>query len=107
VLIVDDPDAPSGVFRHWAPFNILPSVPGLTADYGPNRPAVGLARNDFGAPDDGGPCLPKEHGVHHYHFRLFAISRPTLDPSASAFDVLQAAQSNVIQQTELIGTYQR
>jgi phosphatidylethanolamine-binding protein (PEBP) family uncharacterized protein len=40
---------------------------------------------------------------------LFAISRPTLDltPSASAFDVLQAAQSYLIQETELIGTYQR
>jgi len=39
----------------------------------------------------------------------FAISQPTLDltPSASAVDVLQAAQSYVIGQTELIGTYQR
>jgi Raf kinase inhibitor-like YbhB/YbcL family protein len=111
VLIVDDPDAPSGVFRHWAAFDIPPGAPGLTAGYGPNRPAVGFreARNDFGAPDYGGPCPPKGQGVHHYHFRLFAIGRPTLDltPSASAFDVLQAAQSYVIQQTELIGIYQR
>ena len=111
VLIVEDPDAPSSTFRHWAAFDIAPSAPGLTAGYGPNRPAVGfrVARNDFGAPDYGGPCPPKGHGVHHYHFRLFAISRPTLDltPSASAFDVLQAAQSYVIQQTELIGTYKR
>jgi Raf kinase inhibitor-like YbhB/YbcL family protein len=111
VLIVDDPDAPSGVFRHWAAFDIPPSAPGLTAGYGPNRPAVGFreARNDFGAPDYGGPCPPKGHGAHHYHFRLFAISRPTLDltPSASAFDVLRASQSYVIEQTELIGTYQR
>jgi Raf kinase inhibitor-like YbhB/YbcL family protein len=111
VLIVDDPDAPSGVFRHWAAFDIPPSAPGLAAGYGPNRPATGFreARNDFGVLDYGGPCPPKGHRVHHYHFRLFAISRPTLDltPSASAFDVLQAAQSYVIQQTELIGTYHR
>ncbi len=111
VLIVEDPDAPSGTFRHWAAFDIPPSATGLAAGYGSNRPATGFreARNDFGTPDYGGPCPPKGHGVHHYHFRLFAISRPTLDltPSASAFDVLQAAQSYVIQQTELTGTYRR
>ncbi len=111
VLIVEDPDAPSGTFRHWAAFDIPPSATGLAAGYGPNRPATGFreARNDFGTPDYGGPCPPKGHGIHHYHFRLFAISRPTLDltPSAKAFDVLQAAQSYVIQQTELTGTYRR
>jgi phosphatidylethanolamine-binding protein (PEBP) family uncharacterized protein len=49
MLIVDDPDAPSGVFRHGAAFDIPPSAPGLTAGCGPNRPAVGFreARNDF------------------------------------------------------------
>jgi Raf kinase inhibitor-like YbhB/YbcL family protein len=111
VLVVDDPDAPSGTFHHWAVFNIPLSAPGLAAGYGPNQPAAGLreARNDFGAPGYGGPCPPKGHGAHHYHFRLFAISPPTLDltPSASAFDVLRAAQPYVIQQTELIGTYKR
>jgi phosphatidylethanolamine-binding protein (PEBP) family uncharacterized protein len=36
------------------------------------------------------PARLNGHGVHHYRFRLFAISRPTLDltPSVSAFDVL-------------------
>jgi Raf kinase inhibitor-like YbhB/YbcL family protein len=112
VLVVEDPDAPSGTFRHWAAFDIPPSAPGLAAGYGPNRPApVGFrqARNDFGAVEYGGPCPPKGRGVHHYHFRLFAISRPTLDltPSASVFDVLTAAQPYVIQQTDLVGTYRR
>jgi phosphatidylethanolamine-binding protein (PEBP) family uncharacterized protein len=48
-------------------------------------------------------------GTHHYHFRLLAISRPTLDlrAPAAALDVLRAAQPYVIQQTELVGTYHR
>lgn len=111
VLVVEDPDAPSGVFRHWAAFDIPPNLGGLAAGYGRNRPATGFreARNGFGQADYGGPCPPKGHGTHHYHFRLLAISRPTLDltPSATAADVLAAARSYAIQQTELTGTYQR
>jgi Raf kinase inhibitor-like YbhB/YbcL family protein len=111
VLIVEDPDAPSGVFRHWAAFDIPPNAAGLAAGYGRNRPAAGFreVRNDFGDRDYGGPCPPRGGGMHHYHFRLFAISRPTLDltPSATALNVMQAARPYVIQQTELIGTYQR
>ncbi len=111
VLIVEDPDAPSGVFRHWAAYDIPPTTTGLAQGYGPRRVAARFreARNDFGERYYGGPCPPKGHGVHHYHFRLLAISRPRLDlaPSASALDVRNAAQPYVIQQTELIGTYRR
>jgi hypothetical protein len=111
VLIVEDPDAPSGIFRHWAAFDIPAGSRGLRAGYGPKRPAVGFreARNDFGAADYGGPCPPNGHGTHHYHFRLLAISRPSLDltPSANAADVLKAAAPYTIQQAALLGTYQR
>jgi Raf kinase inhibitor-like YbhB/YbcL family protein len=111
VLVVEDPDAPSGVFRHWAVFDIAAASPGLQAGYGANRPAVGFreAHNDFGAADYGGPCPPKGNGTHHYHFRLLAISRPRLDltASANAADVLTAAGPYAIQQTELMGTYRR
>jgi Raf kinase inhibitor-like YbhB/YbcL family protein len=111
VLVVEDPDAPAGVFRHWAAFDIPPNAGGLAAGYGRNRAATGLreSRNDFGDRDYGGPCPPRGHGIHHYHFHLLALSRPTLDltPSATAVDVLQAAQPYLIQQTELTGSYQR
>ena len=111
VLVIEDPDAPSGTFRHWAVFDIPPASPGLDAGYSANRPAAGLhqARNDFGKTGYGGPCPPPGHGIHHYHFRLLAISRPTLDlrAQAAALDVLKAAQPYVMQQTELVGTYPR
>ncbi|HUC11402.1 MAG TPA: YbhB/YbcL family Raf kinase inhibitor-like protein [Stellaceae bacterium] len=111
VLIVEDPDAPSGVFRHWAVFDIPPATGGLATGYGRNRPAVGFdeGRNSFGNPGYGGPCPPRGGGVHHYQFRLLAISRPRLDlgPAATDADVLSAAQPYIIQQAELAGTYQR
>jgi Raf kinase inhibitor-like YbhB/YbcL family protein len=111
VLVVEDPDAPSGTFRHWAVFDIPAATPGLAAGDGPRRPASGFreARNDFGKSGYGGPCPPEGHGVHHYHFRLLAPSRPSLDPAAppTALNVLQAAQPYTIAEVELVGTYRR
>lgn len=111
VLVVEDPDAPSGVFRHWAAFDIPAGSHDLGAGYSANRPAAGFreARNDFGKLGYSGPCPPKGHGTHHYHFRLLAVSRPTLElrAPATAADVLRATQPYIIQQIELTGTYHR
>ena len=110
VLVVDDPDAPGGTFRHWAAFNIAPAAAGLAAGYGAGRPGERFreARNDFGQSGYRGPC-PPPGPVHHYHFRLLAIGRPSLDltPAANAIDVLRAAGRYAIRRTELIGTYRR
>jgi Raf kinase inhibitor-like YbhB/YbcL family protein len=110
VLVVDDPDAPGGTFGHWAAFDIAPAAVGLAAGYGAGRPGDRFreARNDFGQSGYRGPC-PPPGPVHHYHFRLLAIGRPTLDltPAASAVDVLQAAGRYVIRRAELVGTYRR
>ena len=111
VLVVEDPDAPSGVFRHWVVFDIPPAASGLDAGYSASRPTAALheAHNDFGTAGYGGPCPPAGRATHHYHFRLLALSRPTLDlrAPASALDVLRAAQPYVIQQAEFVGTYHR
>jgi Raf kinase inhibitor-like YbhB/YbcL family protein len=110
VLVVEDPDAPSGTFHHWAAFDIPAASHGLAAGYSASRPTGGLhqARNDFGGLGYGGPC-PPPGPAHHYQFHLLAISRPRLDLASSpgALEVLQAAQPYVIQQTELVGTFQR
>jgi Raf kinase inhibitor-like YbhB/YbcL family protein len=111
VLVVEDPDAPTGTFRHWVVSDIPPAARGLDAGYSANRPAAGLheARNDFGKTGYGGPCPPPGHGTHHYHFRLLAIGRPRLDLRAApqALDVLKAAQPYIIQQAEFVATYHR
>lgn len=61
-LLVDDPDAPSGVFTHWVAWGLDPGVGGL--DEGEAAPGEG--RNDFGRVGYGGPCPPSGHGRHRY-----------------------------------------
>jgi Raf kinase inhibitor-like YbhB/YbcL family protein len=111
VLVVEDPDAPGGTFRHWAAFDIPPTTSGLAAGYRAGAPASGFvqAENDFGKTGYGGPCPPPGAGPHHYVFRLLALSRPRLDlaGSPSALAVLQAAQPYAIGRAELVGTYGR
>ena len=109
-LIVDDPDAPSGTFRHWAAFDIPASARGLPAGAG-NETAgdIAQARNDFGQPGYGGACPPPGHGTHHYRFKLFALDTDRLDlpPNASIEQVEEAATKRQLGRAELTGTYER
>jgi Raf kinase inhibitor-like YbhB/YbcL family protein len=111
VLVIEDPDAPRGTFRHWGAYDIPPGTTGLAAGYHAGQPAAGFAqaRNDFGAVGYGGPCPPPGRGAHHYRFELLALSRPRVDLPAGAgiAALLQAARPYVIARTELTGTYQR
>jgi Raf kinase inhibitor-like YbhB/YbcL family protein len=105
-LVVDDPDAPGGTFRHWGVYNIPSSTRGIAAGQGGQFPE---AVNDFGKSGYGGPCPPKGHGTHHYHFKLFALDVERLDvgPNPKVPDVETAATRHAIAQGELIGTYER
>lgn len=104
-LVIDDPDAPSGTFRHWGVFDIPVSARSI----GGGRESGSEVTNDFGKPGYGGPCPPKGHGPHHYHFKLFALDTDRLGISrgAKVAEVERAAQKHALAQGELIGTYER
>src|SRR5205814_988941 len=70
VLIVDDPDAPSGLFTHWVVWNL--SAQATTIAEGSTPKGV-QGTNDFGKSGYGGPCPPS--GAHRYYFRVFALDR--------------------------------
>lgn len=104
-LVVDDPDAPNGTFRHWGAYDIPASTRSIAAGQ-----SAGLqALNDMGKPGYGGPCPPKGHGAHRYRFKLFALSVERLEVGANpkVLDVETAATRHAIGRGELIGTYER
>jgi Raf kinase inhibitor-like YbhB/YbcL family protein len=64
--------------------------------------------NDFGKLGYGGPCPPRGHGVHHYHFRLYALDAElNLAPRIKLQQLETAMKGHILAQAELVGTYQR
>lgn len=110
-LIVEDPDAPAGVFRHWGLYNIdaeqrmLPEGAGRA----PKQEHLGSGINDFGQASYRGPAPPKGHGTHHYHFKLAALDVDSLSqsPQMNVADIWKAAQDHLLGEAELVGTYAR
>ncbi|HBY60827.1 MAG TPA: YbhB/YbcL family Raf kinase inhibitor-like protein [Solibacterales bacterium] len=107
-LIVDDPDAPDGVWTHWLLYDIPPAVHALSQGFRPGRLGVS-GTNDFGSPGYGGPCPPKGHGRHRYRFQLLALSVESLGLPAGATrpSVDQAMQGRVLARTQYMGRYGR
>ena len=104
-LVVDDPDAPHGTFRHWGAYDI----PATARSIGSAKHVGAAVNNDRGKIGYGGPCPPKGDKPHHYHFKLFAldVEHLAIAPSAKVVDVENAAAKHALAQGALVGTYQR
>jgi Raf kinase inhibitor-like YbhB/YbcL family protein len=103
-LIVDDPDAPGGVFTHWLAWGMDPDADGL----GEGESAPREGKNDFGTGGYRGPCPPPGHGRHRYVFRLYALDAdPELPAGAAKAELEQAIDGHVLTIAELVGTYER
>jgi Raf kinase inhibitor-like YbhB/YbcL family protein len=113
-LIMDDPDAPTPEpWIHWVIYGISAGAGGLPEGVTPSErvqsPAGALqGKNSWSKTGYGGPAPPKGHGVHHYHFKVYALdSALNLDPGATKASLLSAMQGKILAQGELVGTYQR
>src|SRR5574337_341540 len=109
-LIVDDPDAPGGIWTHWVVFNLPGQTRALDEsvpkrDELPNGGLQGLT--SFGSVGYGGPCPPPGK-AHHYIFRLYALDAMlSLQPGASREDVLAALKGHALGQAQLTGLFKR
>jgi Raf kinase inhibitor-like YbhB/YbcL family protein len=102
VLIMDDPDAPKGLFTHWVAFNLGPRTRAVPEDDLP--PEARLGANDAGRTAYDGPKPPD--GEHRYFLRLHALdTRLDLPEGARRADVEEAMSGRVIAQAELMGRY--
>lgn len=111
VVLVDDLDAPSGVFHHWACYDIPAHHTGLVEGAGQPEPFEDFRHgvNDFGELGYGGPCPPRGHGLHRYRFRLLALDCPELSirTHPNCVEVENAARPHLLSEARLVGLYHR
>ena len=112
-LIVDDPDAPdpaapTRVWVHWVLYNIPASATGLpeareldgpAARHAPGSQRLGSYRLRRAVPADRSPPLLPQ--------ALRARRRAAGPQAADEGDLLEAMEGHVLEEAELIGTYQK
>lgn len=110
-LVVDDPDAPRGIFTHWVIYNIPVIPPELEEDTSlSDRFSEGLREgfNDFGNQGYGGPCPPRGDSPHRYKFRLFALDKElSFAGRVTRGQLMDAMEGNVVEESILVGQFSR
>ncbi|MEM3364358.1 MAG: YbhB/YbcL family Raf kinase inhibitor-like protein [Candidatus Micrarchaeia archaeon] len=105
-VIVEDPDAPRGLFVHWVAWNLPPSgkypesvdVASLGGKEGIN------SANRYGYM---GPC-PPPGPAHRYFFKFYALDTMLdLDTGTKREGLLNAMKGHVLAQGEIVGKYGR
>ena len=108
VLILDDPDAPGGVFTHWIVINIPAAVRELAEAADKKLPDGAVhGKNDFARNGYGGPC-PPPGPAHRYKFTLYALDMSlNLSPGASRQQLLSGMEGHILDQFQMMGTFKR
>ncbi len=103
VLIMDDPDAPIGLWVHWVVFNIPPDTTKI--EEGVEPPGT-PGTNSWRRTGYGGPAPPS--GTHRYFFRVYALDTVLdLSEGANKRQVEHAMEGHILAMGELMGTYSR
>jgi Raf kinase inhibitor-like YbhB/YbcL family protein len=110
-IILEDPDAPSGIFTHWVIWNIQPTttIPPAIAreDVLSDLYEARQGTNDFGEIGYVGPCPPSGR-PHRYFFRVYGLDGMLdLPAGASAAELRQAMQGHIQQQGQATARFGR
>ena len=109
VLIMDDPDAPSGTFTHWLLYNIPPSTRHIDRTQ-PHAKVLanGAQQGDTSAGSRGyyPPC-PPIGSVHRYVFSLYALDYEIGMPTADRNGIDGAMSGHVLGHETFITTFGR
>lgn len=105
VLIVLDPDAPTGMFAHWIVARLKRGLDHLAEGELPDDAVEGL--NGFGEDRYSGPQPPAGDPAHRYVFALLALAEPSgLSPGATFEEFQDAVRGKELARGQLAGHYE-
>lgn len=100
-LIMEDPDAPNGVFTHWTAWNLPPDI-----SIPEGRQHTMNGTNSGGKAGYIGPCPPS--GTHRYYFYVYALDAALLlSNGAERKELEKEIQKHVLASGSLMGKYER
>ncbi|WP_445721651.1 YbhB/YbcL family Raf kinase inhibitor-like protein [Flavobacterium sp.] len=110
-----DPDAPTGSgFWHWIVFNIPNNINEIVTNAGninSNLMPKGAIQSttDYGIKGFGGPCPPKEHGIHQYIITIYALKTDKLQLDANTNPAIVGFYlwQNTIEKASIVTYYKR
>lgn len=113
-LVMDDPDAPPGIWVHWLIYDLPAPVASLTegvakTENGPQGSKQGLVWgvDSFSRVGYYGPCPPPGK-PHRYYFKLYALDTVlSLPPKATKPQLEAKMKGHILGQVVLMGTYGR
>ena len=109
-VIMDDPDAPMGLWTHWTLYDLPATVTSLTENL-PKAPTLPngahQGRNTWGRVGYNGPSPPPGK-PHRYYVRVFALSEELDLPAGATREELDRALKNkILAEGSCMATYSR
>ena len=102
VLIMDDPDAPAGLWTHWIVWNIYPKTKMIKENEVPEGGTEG--KNTSRSLGYQGPCPPR--GTHRYFFRIYALDcLLNLGVGSARQELDRTIEGHILEKAELIGLF--
>lgn len=102
-LIIDDPDAPVGIWTHWILYNIPANTSVIPENASPGIQGISTSKQK----EYVGPCRP-EKSIHRYYFRLYALdSRIEKSDGLNRESIDREMMGHVLATAEIMGYYSR
>ncbi len=109
MIIMNDPDAPVGLFTHWVIYNIN-SKSGVISKGIENKKITKegfyQGKNDFGKIGYGGSCPPKGDKPHRYFFNLY-LQKSFINEDEISVKRAYEIASNLEKLSSYMGIYKR
>ena len=109
-LIVHDPDAPVlNGWYHWIVLNIPNYVLSFEKGIKITNPMVEAPTSFTDVNGYGGACPPIGHGIHHYHFTIYALDVEKLDikKDTKPTEVEKLVQEHTLAKSTITGLFER